>query len=55
MALPDPKLLELERQVESLKNQVSRLSKLVEYLDRERARAKSEINQVIQEVRARRG
>jgi len=51
----DPKILELERQVQFLKEQVIRLSKMCEYLDRERIRSKNDIGQIVQEVRARRG
>jgi len=51
----DPKILELERQIQFLKEQVIRLSKMCEYLDRERVRSKNDIGQIVQEVRARRG
>jgi hypothetical protein len=51
----DPKILELERQIQFLREQVIRLSRLCEYLDRERVRSKNEINQIVHEVRARRG
>ena len=54
MSQVDPKILELERQIQFLKEQVIRLSNRVEYLDRERARSKSEISQIVQEVRSRR-
>lgn len=50
----DPKVLELEKQVKFLQEQVGRLLTQVQYLDRERIRAKSELSQVVNEVRARR-
>jgi hypothetical protein len=51
----DPKILELERQIQFLKEQVIRLSRMCEYLDRERVRSKNDIGQIVQEVRSRRG
>ena len=50
----DTQILELERQVKFLMEQVRQLSNQVQYLDRERIRAKHEISQVMNEVRARR-
>ncbi len=50
----DSKILELEKQVRFLMEQVRLLSSHVQYLDRERVRTKNEINQVINEVRTRR-
>ena len=54
MSQVDPKILELERQIQFLKEQVICLSRQCEYLDRERVRSKNEINQIVHEVRARR-
>jgi len=50
----DPKILELERQITFLMEQVRQLSNQVQYLDRERVRTKNEINHVMNEVRTRR-
>ena len=54
MSQIDPKILELEKQVKFLQEQVGRLLTQVQYLDRERVRTKSELSQVMNEVRARR-
>jgi len=54
MSQVDPKVLELEKQVKLLQEQLGRLLTQVQYLDRERIRAKNEISQVMNEVRARR-
>jgi hypothetical protein len=54
MSQVDPKILELEKTVKFLEEQVGRLLTQVQYLDRERIRAKNEISQVMNEVRARR-
>jgi peptidoglycan hydrolase CwlO-like protein len=54
MSQLDPKVLELQQQVKLLQEQVGRLLTQVQYLDRERIRAKNEIGQVMNEVRSRR-
>jgi hypothetical protein len=54
MSQSDLKVLEMERQLRMLQEQVRQLSTHVQFLDRERARTKSELSQVIQEVRTRR-
>ena len=54
MSQVDPKVQALEQQVKLLQEQVGRLLTQVQYLDRERIRAKNEISQVMNEVRARR-
>jgi peptidoglycan hydrolase CwlO-like protein len=54
MSQVDPKVLELQQQVKLLQEQIGRLLTQVQYLDRERIRAKNEIGQVMNEVRSRR-
>lgn len=54
MSQVDPKTLELEKQVKFLQEQVGRLLTQVQYLERERVRAKSELSQVASELRAKR-
>jgi prefoldin subunit 5 len=49
----DPKIVELERQVKFLMEQVQHLSRQLSYLDRERVRTKNDIGQVANELRAR--
>lgn len=54
MRTPEQEVIELKRQLAHLQEQVQRLLTQVRYLDRERIRAKNEINQVLSEVRSRR-
>lgn len=49
----DPKVVALERQVTILENMVRQLQQRVDYLDRERTRAKNDINSLVNEIRLR--
>ena len=48
------KITQLEKQVNLLQEQVRLLTDRIQYLDRERVRAKNEIHQVMNEVKAKR-
>ena len=50
----DPKILELEKKLRFLENVVQQLSQRVDYLDRERIRAKNELSSLGSQIQSRR-
>jgi len=50
----DPKIAELERKVVFLENLVKQLATRIDYMDRERIRTKNSVNQLTNEMKAKR-